>query len=400
MTNHLYIHVPFCLQKCGYCAFYSVAGVDGGVMDRYVDAVLGEMDVRGVDGGGCRTVYFGGGTPSLLGAERVARMLARIGAPEGAEVTLEANPETVSEELLVGLREAGVGRLSLGVQSLVDEELRYLCRVHDGGRGLLAVEMANRVFERVSVDLIYGLPGQKVDGWLEQLERVAGLGTEHLSAYELTYEPGTPLGSTVGEDPDRTEFFFATHERLLELGLDGYEVSNFARSRGARSRHNLATWAYRPYVGLGPGAHSFSGAGEEAARRWNEPDLGSYLRQAETGVVPHKSESLSPSQQLLERLILGLRTTAGISIGKAVGDSPCGEGLDRGLSIGETSGDSPCGEGLERRFSIGETVLNPSILERLEKCVEEGLVVWREDRIVPTLEGMGLADGLAARLVG
>jgi oxygen-independent coproporphyrinogen III oxidase len=362
MTNHLYIHVPFCLQRCGYCSFYSVAGADDGVLDSYVDALLAEMDLRGVDGGGCKTVYFGGGTPSLLGAGRVARLLARIAAPKSAEVTLEANPETVTERLLVGLRDAGLNRLSLGVQSLVEEDLQYLCRVHDGGRARLAVELAKRTFERVSVDLIYGLPGQNLDGWLEQLEQVVALETEHLSAYELTYEPGTPLGNTVDGNPDRTDYFFATHEQLSKLGLKGYEVSNFARSKGARSRHNLATWDYRPYVGVGPGAHSFSGAGAEAMRRWNSADLKRYLEAAKGRLVPHKSESLTAEQQLLERLMLGLRTTAGVTVdGK---------------------------------------LINSSFLNRLARCKDDGLVLQKGGRIIPTLEGMGLADGLAARLAG
>ncbi len=361
MTDHLYIHVPFCLQKCGYCAFYSVTRWDEGVLDRYVDAILAEMHLRGVDGSGCKTVYFGGGTPSLLGADRVARLLRHLNVPGDAEVTLEANPERVAERLLNDLREAGVNRLSLGVQSLVDGNLRYLCRVHDSGRARAAIELANQVFQRVSLDLIYGLPDQSLEGWLAQLEHVPSLDATHLSAYELTYEPGTPLGSAVDEIPDRTEFFFATHERLGELGFEGYEVSNFARSVEVRSRHNLATWDYRPYAGVGPGAHSFSGPGVTATRRWNDSDLAGYLEATQDGQVPHRSECLSPEQQLFERLMLGLRTKAGVSIDEALLDRP--------------------------------------FLHRLGQCEKEGLLVLREGRIIPTLEGMGVADGLATRLI-
>jgi oxygen-independent coproporphyrinogen-3 oxidase len=245
---------------------------------------------------------------------------------------------------------------------MVEEDLRYLCRVHDAGRARLAIELANRSFERVSVDLIYGLPGQSVDGWLEQLEGVVALGTEHLSAYELTYEPGTPLGRKADGNPDRTDFFFATHGHLSKLGFRGYEVSNFARSEEARSRHNLATWAYRPYVGIGPGAHSFSGSGELAVRRWNRADLKSYLEAATGRSVPHQSESLTAEQQLLERLMLGLRTSAGVV--------------------------------------VDSELMKPSFSERLDRCEDAGLVLRQGGRIVPTLEGMGLADGLAARLAG
>lgn len=362
MTDHLYIHVPFCLQKCAYCSFYSIADADDDLVDRYVDAVVAEMVLRGVGAGGWKTVYFGGGTPSLLGADRVGRLLEKIGAPASAEVTLEANPESVTAELLADLRNVGVNRLSLGVQSLVDDDLRYLGRVHDSRRGRLALDLAMRVFERASIDLIYGLPGQTVDGWLEQLDRAAALGSEHLSAYELTYERGTPLGDLGEQNPDRTEFFFATHERLGELGMEGYEVSNFARSAEARSRHNLATWAYRPYLGLGPGAHSFSGPGASAARRWNEPDLEAYLKDTRTGQVPHTLETLSLEQQLLERLMLGLRTTIGID--------------------------------------LQEFPVDTSFLGRLERCEEQGMLRRSGDLIQPTLEGMALADGLAADLLG
>ena len=363
MTNHLYIHVPFCLQKCGYCAFYSVVDRDDAVLDRYVEALLGELELRELGGGRWQTVYFGGGTPSLLGIDRVARLLDKIAPPVDAEVTLEANPETVTEELLLGLREAGVNRLSLGVQSFADDDLRYLGRVHDGHRARRALELAMQIFARVSIDFIYGLPGQTVAGWLDQLEQAVSLGTEHLSAYELTFEPGTPLGNQLGETPDRTDFFFATHERLGELGLEGYEVSNFARSAAARSRHNLATWAYLPYLGLGPGAHSFSGPGVGAERRWNAPDLPAYLRGGETRQIPHATESPTTEQQLLERLLLGLRTSMGV----ATAELPLSD---------------------------------ESFCSRLTIAVERGLLRHEREFVKPTLQGMGLADGLADQLVG
>lgn len=361
--DHLYIHVPFCVQKCGYCAFYSVVDRDDALLDRYVEALLRELELRKSGDERWSTVYFGGGTPSLLGSGRVARLMEAIAPAGDAEVTLEANPETVTEELLVGLREVGVNRLSLGIQSLAEDELRYLGRIHDSSRARRALELVQSDFERVSIDLIYGLPGQTVAGWLTQLEQAVLLGAEHLSAYELTYEPGTPLGNVEGRTPDRTEFFFATHERLDELGMEGYEVSNFGRSAAARSRHNLATWAYRPYVGLGPGAHSFSGPGAGAERRWNAPDLDRYLQAAGSDRIPHSTESLTAEQQLLERLMLGLRTSVGVS-GAAL---PLSDETFRG---------------------------------RLVTAAERGLLRHEGGFVRPTLKGMGLADGLADQLVG
>ena len=369
MIEHLYIHVPFCLNKCGYCAFYSETGWDEELLDRYVAGVLSELEARVEGGLKWRTVYFGGGTPSLLGAHRVGSILeavAACGTLTEAEITLEANPETVTSALLADLGSAGVNRLSLGLQSLNDSELRYLGRVHDGRRGREALAAGSAAFDRVSIDLIYGLPGQTVPGWLDMLKESVALGTEHLSAYELSYEPGTALGAKGSDAPGHADYFFATHECLAELGLTGYEVSNFARSRAARSRHNEATWCYRPYMGVAPGSHSLEVTDETATRRYNRASLADYLAGAAEGVVPHDTETLTSEQQLLERLMLGLRTTAGLD-----------------LSHLNHLFDPPSGAGLNKR------------LVRLE---EQDLLRRDKDLIRPTLRGMALADRLASDL--
>ena len=207
MADHLYIHMPFCLSKCRYCAFYSVTDRDDELLDRYTDAVVAELGQRVTDTRPWKTVYIGGGTPSLLGPRRVERILCAVAAQGSlaeAEVTLEANPETVTKSLLVDLRSAGVNRLSLGLQSLVDDQLRYLGRIHNARRGREALSIARQTFDRLSIDLIYGLPEQSVGEWVILLTEAAALGTEHLSAYELTYEPGTPLGDAADETPDRS----------------------------------------------------------------------------------------------------------------------------------------------------------------------------------------------------
>ncbi len=368
MTQHLYFHVPFCVSKCGYCAFFSVADKDDSLLDQYVDAVLAEAAERIGATPRIKTVYFGGGTPSLLGARRVERILHVLGdsnALDEAEVTLEANPESVTKDLMRDLRMAGINRVSLGLQSFHDDALNLLGRSHDARQGQHALATARAVFDRISVDLMYGLPGQTVASWETDLERVAALGTEHLSAYELTYEKGTPMGDRPHGQEDRTEFFFDTHRILAAHGLEGYEVSNFARCDAARSQHNLATWAYIPYMGLGPGAHSFTGPGTTATRRWNLPDLRGYLG-AQQGAVPYEVEHLSGAQQQLERLMLGLRNRVGVDLLDLFG----GRGVPQGVQ------------------------------QQLQELEQRGLIIVRGSRLTPTLEGMGLADGLASQLTG
>lgn len=366
MADHLYIHVPFCQSKCHYCAFYSVPEPTDDTLDAYVRAVRCEATARIGDRPHFQTVYFGGGTPSLLGAQRIIEVLehlSSLGRLTDAEVTLEANPESVTEALLAEITGAGVNRISLGLQSLEDHALKWLGRPHTARQGRLALDAVQRHVERSSIDLIYGLPGQSLEDWKDELVQAASLGTEHISAYELTYEPGTVLGDRPHETGDRSELFFATHQTFKELGLAGYEVSNFACGTEARSRHNLATWAYHPYLGLGPGAHSFSGPGAGAYRRWNLGDVTRYIDGTAKGSVPHESEGLSRYQQSLERVMLGLRTVAGFS-------------LD---AVEESEG------------------LSPAFSERLRDLETRGLVVVADGLVRPTLEGMGLADGLAAQ---
>ena len=369
VPRHLYIHVPFCLSKCGYCAFYSVPCSDDRLLDRYVAALLEEAGQSAATGG-WKTIYLGGGTPSLLGPLRIRRILGGAGATvPGAEVTVEVNPETVAAADLAALREAGVNRVSIGVQSFDDESLTFLGRAHDSARALATVAAAREHGFRVSVDLIYGLPGQPVDEWRRQLDRAAEPGVEHLSAYELTWEPTTPLGRKYGgNETDRSELFFATHEHLAALGFDGYEVSSFARSPNARSRHNLATWTHRPYLGIGPGAHSFLGSTRAAQRRWNAAGLTDWLEALERGATPpRESETLTPQQLLLERVMLGLRTAAGIDL------SACRTEL-----------------GLDLERSAGEAA---------SRLAAQELLIVAPGRWFPTLQGMALADRLALELV-
>ncbi|MFH1532831.1 MAG: radical SAM family heme chaperone HemW [Pseudomonadota bacterium] len=369
--RHLYIHVPFCRSRCVYCAFYSTTTIEPSRLDRFCDALLTEA--RFVVGGGpWETVYLGGGTPSLLGVDRVTRLLCGLRASTpfatDAEVTLEANPEGLGTRDADAFLDAGVTRLSLGVQSFHDDDLRLLGRPHDGATARRAVAGALGAGLRVGLDLIYGLPGRSSAHWLAQLDAAADTGVEHLSAYELSVEPGTPLAAAWPDGlGDRAELFFRTHEHLASLGFEGYEVSNFARTPAGRSRHNLATWAHRTYRGLGPGAHSFLEGRGGPTRRWNLPDLGAWLAALEENRTPMRGrEVLSPEQRLLERVMLGVRTRAGVDLTACRRE--CGDALTDGL------------------------------LARIDDPVERGLLILADNHLRPTLQGMALADRLAVEL--
>jgi len=365
--RHLYLHVPFCRSRCAYCAFYSTTGATPSLLDRYVDGILVELD-QDPPGGPWDTVYLGGGTPSLLGARRVARLLGSLPLTGDAECTVEANPEGLRAGDAAAYRDAGVNRLSLGVQSFDDGALRTLGRPHDAATALAAVAEARAAGLRVSLDLIYGLPGQDAQAWTAQLDVAADTGVEHLSAYELSLEPETPLAAAWPDGlGDRAALFFATHEHLAARGFDGYEVSNFARSERARSRHNLATWAHRAYLGLGPGAHSYLETASGSVRRWNHPDLAAWLAALEGGDAPPRGvETLDAGQRLLERVMLGVRTRDGVDL--AALREACGE-------------DAAC-----------------ALLRHAAGPIGEGLLAEDGAHLRPTLQGMALADRLALLL--
>ncbi|SHK12613.1 oxygen-independent coproporphyrinogen-3 oxidase [Desulfatibacillum alkenivorans DSM 16219] len=315
----LYIHVPFCKKKCRYCDFYSVT--DDSAMPAYIQALKREMQIREWDAGPFDTVFFGGGTPSVLPPGRVAEILERAsliyGIAPDAEVTLEANPGTVSQSDLEAFRSAGVNRISLGVQSLDDQTLQFLGRIHSAFEARLALDWAMEAgFDSVGCDLIYGVPGQTKKSWTKDLEGVLAYGPDHLSCYMLTIEESTPLGLMLerGEfspmDEGRVgELFLHTSDFLENEGFLHYEISNFARGREKTCRHNLHYWNHAPYLGLGPAAHSYSGE----TRQWNISDLDQYLELIQAGnSAVEEEESLTTSQHMLEWLYVGLRQAKGI----------------------------------------------------------------------------------------
>ena len=270
MARALYIHWPFCLSKCPYCDFNSHVR-DGIDVDAWREALLADMrhDAALAGGEELESVFFGGGTPSLMPPALVEALLGEAahlwGFAPGIEITLEANPSSVEAANFADLALAGVNRVSLGLQALDDEALRFLGRLHDAEEGLKALETAQDAFGRVSFDLIYARPRQTETEWRAELERALGFGTSHLSLYQLTIEPGTRFATDVRQgafapldDDPAADLFALTREITAAAGLPAYEISNHSRP-GEESRHNLAYWRYRDYVGIGPGAHGRRG---------------------------------------------------------------------------------------------------------------------------------------------
>jgi oxygen-independent coproporphyrinogen-3 oxidase len=320
-TAGLYIHVPFCKTKCPYCDFHSV--VDTAAVSRWLACISREIDLYADAFDGFDTVYFGGGTPSLLSVADVARLMAKIRgsfniAPD-AEITIEANPDDVSVEKLAAYRSLGINRISLGVQSLSDPELAFLGRRHDAERALRAVADIRRAgFTNLGIDLIYGFEGQSLTGWERTLGSALDLSPEHLSCYQMTIAPHTPFGAMrtegllreINEEMQR-RFFERTAELVTARWYIHYEVSNFARSEDLIARHNSKYWRHLPYLGLGPSAHSF----KENRRWWNTRSVDDYciaIARRRTAVAG--SERLAPDQIKLEKIFLGFRTREGIPI--------------------------------------------------------------------------------------
>ena len=317
----LYIHIPFCKSKCIYCDFYSLPRAEDR-MDRYVSALcrqLAEIAQR-TTAHTVDSVYLGGGTPSYLGEKRLRHILKTVKKhyhlSRDAEITLEANPDSAGDwRALRSLRRAGMNRLSLGVQSADDGLLRTLGRPHTFAQAEEAAAAARRArIRNLSLDLIYGLPGQDLAGWKDTLERAAALEPEHLSCYGLKVEEGTPLWDMqekmdLPDDDAQADMYLWTVERLGALGYEQYEISNFARP-GRASRHNMKYWTLCEYAGFGPGAHSDLGD----VRYAYLPSLDTYCAGVEAGVsVLESSEHIPSRERDIEYVMLGLRLTQGIS---------------------------------------------------------------------------------------
>lgn len=372
----LYIHWPFCLRKCPYCDFNSHVR-DAVDVAQWRNALLADMLHEADHAGGkpVESVFFGGGTPSLMPPALVGELLAEAerlwGFAPDVEITLEANPSSVEAANFAALAAAGVNRVSLGLQALDDEALRFLGRLHGVDEGLAALDVAQRHFARVSFDLIYARPGQTAEQWSAELSRALGFGTGHLSLYQLTIEPNTRFATDVrlgtftplADDP-AADLFAVTRELTDAAGLPAYEISNHARP-GEESRHNLTYWRYRDYLGIGPGAHGRRGG--MATTRHKKPE--NYLAAvARNGHGLAEERALAPREQAAEALLMGLRLREGIE---------------------HTA--------LAARFGLAADALVDH--ERLVFLETLGLV-WRAGgRIGVTPQGMPVLDALLAELV-
>ncbi len=326
----VYIHIPLCMHKCAYCDFTSF---EGRIAQReaYVDAVCREMRAQAAFFGRrrVRTVFFGGGTPTLLTGAQIGRIMDELRVcfdlAEGAEVTMEGNPGTLTAENLAGYRRAGVNRLSLGVQSMDDGLLRSIGRIHDTAQAVEAVRMAREAgFDNLNLDLMYGLPGQTAGQWEDTLEKAIALSPEHLSCYSLILEEGTPLydqarAGTCAPLPDEDALGEMDEITLAMTGGAGYaryEVSNYAKP-GKECRHNLVYWACEPYLGLGCAAHSDM----DGARFYNPDDWAGYMKMAQAGETARSKEGEGDARERrFERMMMGLRMVRGVDCGRFARD--------------------------------------------------------------------------------
>ncbi len=366
----LYIHVPFCRRRCSYCGFYSTTATE--LIPRFLAALRTEMHFYREKFHSFDSIYIGGGTPSLLSTADLAALLEAAAftfeISTGAEITLEANPADLDRPYLQALRGLGINRLNIGVQALDDTILQALGRRHDRRQAILAMETAREAgFTNLGLDLIYGAPGQDINKWMETLELALSFKPDHLSCYQLTIEPHTALACRLREgefslsgDEILADFFFRTSAVLRESGYLHYEISNFARSEDAFSRHNQKYWHHAPYLGLGPSAHSFLGN----MRWWNFRDLHAYLREVSRGISPQAArESLTGDQLLLEAWFLALRTRQGIDI-----------------------------RDFQRRYDFDIMTQKQAELKILQ---EKGLLELAHGFLRPTVAGMAVADSLA-----
>jgi oxygen-independent coproporphyrinogen-3 oxidase len=320
----LYVHWPFCAARCPYCDFNAHVR-DRLDQRRYRDAILAELAFEAARLGPrpLASIFFGGGTPSLMEPETAAAIIAAaraaFPASDEPEITLEANPTSVELDRLAAFRAAGVNRISLGIQALDETALAFLGRRHTAGQALEALAMARRLFPRASFDLIYARPGQSVTAWREEVRRALGFGLDHLSLYQLTIEPGTPFARahargeiTLPDEATQAALYEATIEEAARAGLFPYEVSNHARP-GDESRHNLAYWTYADYAGIGPGAHGRIplGGRPTATVRIRAPEAWMEAVEAR-GHGVREEEVLTPEARAREMLLMGLRLSRGI----------------------------------------------------------------------------------------
>lgn len=374
----LYIHIPFCTQRCSYCDFFFVTAKHG--HEKFAETLCMETTqvAQNFSDLNLPTVYFGGGTPSRLSSQTITRILMHIQAcfhlHPACEITLEANPEDITASGLEELRSAGITRISLGVQSFLDEELKFMNRCHNSEQALRACRQIHDAgFDSWSLDLIFGIPGASIEGWQDNLHQAIETGAFHISTYSLTVEPHTPLHKQVkrgivkpASDKQIAEQFQMAMDILEPAGFEHYEVSGFARPRH-RSRHNMRYWNHTNYIGVGPSAHSFWWQDQNALRWENVRSLRTYTELVTAGQSPISGrETLSDHELACERIMLTLRTS---------------EGLDL--------------EHLKNHYGFN---LAKHKQKELEEMNVQGLITQHGTSIHLTTKGMHVCDGLTTQL--
>lgn len=370
----LYIHIPFCRRRCIYCDFYFVT--NSGLIERFLSALQKEINARAelFSGEVISTIYFGGGTPSMLSASQISDVLSllekKFRLDSDLEITLEANPEDLTESLIQDYFHVGINRLSIGTQAFNDNKLKLLSRKHTAAESLASVERARRWFKNVSIDVIFGTEGETLDDWHRELEIAVSLSPEHISAYSLTVEPFTLLSKRIAQgkcqppnDALQTEMFLFTMDFLEAHGFEHYEVSNYARP-GFHSRHNSAYWERKPYLGFGPSAHSFFKQAGREIRLSNQPRLQCYLEN------PHSTatspEILSDIDRFNEIVLLSLRQRKGLSL-----------------------------ELLRKNFNFAASYLD-TLSPTIRHFEQEGLILVEQTTLKLTRKGFTHADTIAS----
>lgn len=368
----IYIHIPFCKQACHYCDFHFSTSLKK--KEEVLDAILQEIVLRKDDWQQepVETIYFGGGTPSILSNSEIETILQSIyenfSVVNTAEITLEANPDDLTKERIIALAQTKINRLSVGVQSFFEEDLQLMNRAHNADEAWQSLETARRYFDNISIDLIYGIPGMSMDKWQQNIEKALTLGVPHISSYALTVEPKTALASLIAkgtipmpDDGEAHEHFLQLMQLLKQNGYVHYELSNFGKP-GYFSQNNTAYWMGKKYIGIGPSAHSFDGVN----RSWNISNNTLYLKKIQSGILPSEKELLSLNDRYNEYIMTGLRTMWGVSLEKVQND-------------------------------FGEKYLT-YLLKNAQKNIQSLKLVIENNVLKTTAEGKFFGDGIASEL--
>ncbi|MGS2737668.1 radical SAM family heme chaperone HemW [Sinomicrobium sp. M5D2P17] len=368
----IYIHIPFCKQACHYCDFHFSTST--GKKAEMLLALQKELELRKEEFRDevVETIYFGGGTPSLLSVDELHRIIEAVYAnytvDENPEITLEANPDDLSQDKIIGLGSSPVNRLSIGVQSFFDRDLQWMNRAHNGGEAHKCLSAAREYFDNITIDLIYGIPGMDHTRWRENLDRALEYDIPHISAYALTVEPKTALDKFIrsgkASAPDEThagEQFTILMDVLRDKGFVHYELSNFGKE-GYFSRNNTSYWLGKKYLGIGPSAHSYDGK----SRSWNVANNALYLKSLSRGELPQETEVLTTTDRYNEYIMTGLRTIWGVS--------------------------------LKRLAEDFGTKYHDYLLKQTTKYLDNGLLDIREEVLRTTAKGKFLTDGIASDL--